>query len=246
MRYDRYRFSFRSLVCLVLSWTVISALFGYFFYRSAIAASLCGLFFPLFYREVKKECIQRRKWNLKSQFADALQGVSTALQSGNSMENSFRKTYREMYSIYGEGADIVKELYVLVKGIDNNLTIESMISDFAERSKVEEIEDFSDIFTVGKRSGGNIREIITVCCRTITERIELQREFRILMASRQLELRIMALVPFGMLLYIGSMSKGYFESMYHTFSGRIIMTGCLVTYVTAVLWGRRIIEKTKD
>lgn len=246
MRYDRYRFSFPGWIAILAIWVIVVTAFSWFFYHSFWVAVFLGPFFPLYFREVKKECIQRRKWKLKSQFADALQGVSTALQSGNSMENAFRKVYSEMKSIYGKEADIVKEFYVIVKGIDNNITIETMISDFAARSQIEEIEDFSDIFIVGKRTGGNMRDMISVCCKTITEQIEIQREFRVLLASKQLELRIMCLVPFGMLLYIGTMSKGYFNALYGSLSGKIIMTGCLIAYIAACLWGRSIIETTKN
>lgn len=246
MQYDTYRFGLKGRVVLLLIWAIVSALVSYFFYRSIWAGFLFFLLFPVFFKIIKKECIRKRKWRLKSQFADALLGVSTALQSGNSMENAFRKAYGEISRIYGENAEVVKELYIIVKGIENNMTIESLISDFARRSAVEEIEEFADIFAVGKRSGGNIREIMAVCCKSVSEQIEMQREFRVLTASNRFELHIMSLMPFGILIYIGWMSKGFFDGLYHNFRGVMLMTACLITYLTAYLWGRSVIEKTTN
>ena len=217
-------------------------MFAYFFYRSWIAFFVLLLFLPLFLKRVKKSLILKRKQNLGVQFADSLLGISTALEAGNSVENAFRKVYEEMYRLHGKDADITKEFYVIVKGIENNLTLESLLEDFAARSEVEEIGDFADIFAVGKRTGGNLREMITGCCNTISEKIELQREFRVLIAAKQFEMYIMALVPFGILLYIGGTSKGFFDCLYHSVTGIGIMTGCFITYLIAYFWGTKITE----
>ena len=143
-------------------------------------------------------------------------------------------------------SDIAKEFYVIMKGLENNMTLESLLLDFAERCEVEEIVDFTDIFIVGKRSGGNLRELITNCCNTISEQVQMQREFRIQLSSKQFELRIMGVVPFGIILYIGTSSKGYFDSLYHQMPGIGIMTACLTVYAAAFLWGRKIIENTEN
>lgn len=246
MKYDTYRLKPGEWLFCIGSWAAVAGVFSYFFYRSMIVFFIFLLLFPFYFKTVKKNYIRKRKWNLKNQFADALMGISTALQSGNSVENAFQKTYYEMVRLHGKDSDIAKEFYTIAKGLENNMTLEYLLQDFADRCEIEEITDFTDIFVVGKRSGGNLRELITACCNTISEQLQLQREFRILLSSKQFELRIMGLVPFGIILYIGSSSKGYFDSLYHQMPGIGIMTVCLILYATAYLWGKRIIEKTQD
>ena len=246
MKYDTYRLKVHEWILCIASWIFIAGIFSYFFYRSYIAFLVFLLFFPLYFKIVRKNYMKKRKWNLKNQFADALMGISTALQSGNSVENAFRKTYYEMARLHGKDSDIAKEFYVIMKGLENNMTLESLLLDFAERCEVEEIVDFTDIFIVGKRSGGNLRELITNCCNTISEQVQMQREFRIQLSSKQFELRIMGVVPFGIILYIGTSSKGYFDSLYHQMPGIGIMTACLTVYAAAFLWGRKIIENTEN
>ena len=246
MRYDKYDFTIKEWVFYVGIWAAVSALFAYFFYRSKVAFFFVFVLLPLFLKAVRKSLIKKRKWKLTMQFADALLGISTALQAGNSVENAFRKVYEEMAALHGADADITKEFYVIVKGIENNMTVEMLLEDFAKRCEVEEIEDFSDIFTVGKRTGGNLREMMTTCCNTITEKLELRREFRVLIASKKFEMNIMSAVPFGILIYIGSTSRGFFDCLYQTLPGRGIMTGCFIVYVLAYFWGMKIIEKNEN
>ena len=116
------------------------------------------------------------------------------------------------------------------------------MNDFAKRSHVEEIEDFADLFTMGKRTGGNLRQLMESCLETISESVEMQRQLRINLSSKQLEFRIMGFVPFGILTYIGMTSAGFFDSLYHNMSGILIMSICFVTYLLAYLWGTKIIE----
>ncbi len=246
MDYQKYRLKIREWVIYGCVWMGVSGLFAYFFYRSYIVFAISGMFFPLFVSGIRKKCAKERRWRLKLQFADALLGISTALQSGNSIENAFRKTREEMEKLHGTESDIAKELKTITQGLDNNLTIESLLSDFAKRSHVGEIEDFAELFSMGKRTGGNIRHIMESCLETISESVEMQRELRIQLSSKQLELRIMSMVPFGILIYIGSTSAGFFDSLYHNFTGIMIMTGCLVVYLLAYFWGMRIIERIKE
>ncbi|MBR6093402.1 MAG: type II secretion system F family protein [Lachnospiraceae bacterium] len=242
MNYGKYTFRIGEWALYFVMWAGISGLFAYFFYRSLPAFAVMLLFSPFFLSYMKQKCAKNRRWKLKMQFADALLGLSTALQSGNSIENSFRKTKEEMEKLHGKNSDIAKELGIITKGLDNNLTIEELLNDFAKRSHVEEIEDFADLFAMGKRSGGNLRQVMESCLETISESVEMQRQLRINLSSKQLEFQIMGFVPFGILVYIGTTSAGFFDSLYHNLSGILVMSGCFITYLSAYLWGMRIIE----
>ena len=61
-------------------------------------------------------------------------------------------------------------------------------------------------------------------------------------ASRVFEQRIMNGVPFGIVLYIDLTSPGFFRQMYGLWSGRAVMTLCLLTYGAAVLLAKRILD----
>lgn len=242
MNYSVYRLSVRERVKLMGEWGLISGVIAYFFYRSWMVFGLLLCLLPFYIRYRKKDLVKDRRWRVTLQFKEALLMVSASLRSGNSVENAFRKSCVELEHLFGAGCEMAEEFRVIGRGLDNNLVLENMLLDLAGRTQVEEIADFAEIFAIAKRTVGNLREIIADTGATIGEKIELRRELRILIASKQLEHRIMCLVPFLIIGYIGFTSKGYFDALYHNVSGVLIMSGCLAAYFGALYWGKKITE----
>lgn len=240
MRYDTYIFSIKEKILSFITWFAVSGVVAYFFYRSWVILGVVLLFFPLFLKWQRKRFVKKRKWELTLAFREAIVMVAANLQAGNSVENAFRRTYSDLKSLYDETTDIMKEFQLIGRGLDNNLVLEKLLLDLGERSEVEDICDFADIFAVAKRSGGNLREIITDTVDVISEKIEMKRNLRILISEKQFEQKIMSVIPFFILIYIGFTSPGYFDSLYHSLSGFGIMTACLIAYGLALLWGMKI------
>ena len=55
----------------------------------------------------------------------------------------------------------------------NNIPIEALLSNFAQRSGVEDIENFANVFATCYRKGGNIKEIIKNTAEIIGDKIEI-------------------------------------------------------------------------
>lgn len=240
MHYDTYKFSVKEMITIWLQWIGICFLVGFFFYRSWVAGILMlpGLFFYI--KRKKKEAIKKRKWKLTLDFKEAVMIVAGNLQAGDSVENGFRRAYEDLERLYGRDADITEEFSVIRRGLERNMILENLLVDFGKRSEIEDIMDFADIFSVAKRSGGNLREIITDTAETISTKTEMKRELRIKISEKQFEQKIMCVIPFFILAYIGLTSPGYFDSLYHNISGIGIMTVCLAAYVGAIVWGMKI------
>ena len=168
--------------------------------------------------------------------------LSVNLQAGNSAENSFAYTLKEMQKIFGNKSDMTKECETIVKGLQNNIVLEKLISSFGERSHIEEITEFAEVFSIAKRSGGNLKEVMEVVLTSevIDTKIELKREFKTLISSKQFEHRLMCLIPFLIVGYIGVTSPGYFEVFYGNTKGVLIMSICLLVYIGAFVWGEKI------
>ena len=98
---------------------------------------------------------------MSGQFRELLESVNNALRSGDSPENAFREGHREMVYQYGEYAPISRETARLVRGLDNQIPLEKLLEDFARRGGTEEIREFSEVFSIEKRGGGNMTEIPT-------------------------------------------------------------------------------------
>ena len=65
---------------------------------------------------------------------------------------------------------------------------------------------------------------------------------QVLISAKRFEQNIMSVIPFAIICYVGVASGGYFDPLYETSVGKIVMTVCLVIYVTAYMLGRKITE----
>ncbi|MBO4785156.1 MAG: type II secretion system F family protein [Lachnospiraceae bacterium] len=176
------------------------------------------------------------------EFKEMIRIIAVNLQAGSSAENAFRSAYREIRYMFGEKSFMTKECEFIVRGLENNLVLENLVASFGERSCIEEIRDFSEVFSVAKRSGGNLKEIIADTTDVIDTKIEMKREFRTLISSKRFEHRLMCVIPFVILGYIGVTSPGYFDMLYGNTRGIAIMTVCLFVYLGAFLWGEKIAD----
>ena len=176
------------------------------------------------------------------EFKEMIRIIAVNLQAGSSAENAFRSAYREIRYMFGEKSFMTKECEFIVRGLENNLVLENLVVSFGERSCIEEIRDFSEVFSVAKRSGGNLKEIIADTTDVIDTKIEMKREFRTLISSKRFEHRLMCIIPFVIIGYIGVTSPGYFDMLYGNMRGIVIMTICLLVYLGAFLWGEKIAD----
>lgn len=217
-------------------------LISYFFYRSIWAfAPLCSLGVWYYKRQLKERCLKRKE-ELAAQFRECLLAVSGALQAGYAVENAFVESREDMKNLYGEKSLIYGELEFVRRGLMINISLEELLSDLAKRSDVEEIKQFAQVFSIAKRSGGNLPQIIQTTANLSGQQAETRQEVDILLAGKRMEQNVMRVMPFGILLYIGKAYPGYFEPLYHNIQGNLIMSGCLFVYVAAYLFGEKIIE----
>lgn len=240
--YRTYIFTPKEWILYGLQSVGIVVALGYFFYGSVKwAIILSPLVVVLLKRKKTALCIARKQ-ELTGQFKDMMVALNNSLQAGYSLENALSEAYKDMLYFYREDSLIVKELAYIRRGLTNGRTVEEMMEDLGERSDAEDIFDFANILSIGKKSGGNMNEIIKSGVAVIEEKIEIKQEIQTLLSARKLEARIMSGIPFFIILYIGSTSRGYFDSLYQTWGGHILMTVCLVVYLIAASLSEKIID----
>lgn len=230
------------MIRIMFEWTLLCAVTSYIFYRS-VTSFLVLLPGFLFYAKLRlKQSENDRKKTLALQFRESILAVSTALNAGYSVENSFIEAWHDMKRMYGEDAPISEEYRRIVMKLRDNEQIEYIIRDFGRRSCIEDINDFAAVFEAAKRIGGDMTKIIKRASSNISEKIEVKREIETAMTSRKLETRIMEIMPFGILLYLQTGSSGMISVLYQGIAGRIIMTLSLAIYLAGVLMAEKIID----
>ena len=137
---------------------------------------------------------------------------------------------------------IAKELAGICFGVHNNRQVEELVQDFGHRSGVDDILEFGNVLMIGKKSGGNLNEIIQTSISVISDKMETKQEIETLISAKKLEASIMAVIPFLIILYIEMTSACYFDSLYQSMGGRILMSVCFVVYMTAVKMTKKIVH----
>ncbi len=158
------------------------------------------------------------------------------------MENAFRGAFEEMKGFYGEKSDIVKELAIIKRGLNNNAGLTGLIRDLANRSGIKDISDFAGVLYIGKQTGGNINRIMESYINVIDEKVAVMQEIDTMVSAKRFEQKIMNMVPFLIIFYIELTSPGFFESLYHNLAGVVIMTVALAVYVFSVYMSEKIVD----
>lgn len=220
----------------------LSAAFAYTFYRSYLAFLFMlpvGVCYPLY---EKKKLLEKRRQLLETQFKESMMSLASSFSAGYAMENALANSREELAALYGEDGLITREFTHMLKQLRMNQTAEQVLTEFAVRSGLEDIQNFAEIFSVAKRSGGDLSGIMRHTAEVIRDKIQVKEEIRTLTASKQLEQKIMNAIPFFMVLYVEQASPGFFDQMYGTLFGRCLMTGCMVAYGIAAILSKRTLE----
>ena len=214
----------------------------YLFYKSLWVITLLLPCMVVYHQIHKKEMLLKKRALLSTQFKDMLDGLVASLRAGYSIENALSECEKELTIMYGEDSPICKELSMMLNQIHMGVTAEEVFHGFAKRSAVEDIAVFASVFSIAKRTGGDMVEILRKTAEDIGAKIDTQNEIAVLISSKKLELNIMTLIPMGIIVYIDLTSDGLLQPLYGNAAGIAIMTVCLGIYIAAVLIGRKIMK----
>ena len=242
MNYREYRPTAGQRLQYMLEAAGITGIVALCFYNSLWAVLLFPAVLWKHEKERRGQTAKRRRKELKLQFRDAVQGLAAALAAGYSAENALREAGRDLKLMYAADADMVQELSAMERKLDANQTIEQVMEDFAGRSGLEEAEVFAEIFSVGKRSGGDLIKIMGDTAVNISDTVETERQVSSALAARRYEQRIMNVIPFAMVLYLRVGCPGFLDPLYGNLPGICVMTACLGLYLGAWYLGKRLLD----
>ena len=168
--------------------------------------------------------------------------LNSFLSAGYSIENALIAAIPDLSALLGENSYMVEELKQVKRSLAMNRPLEEPLSNFALRSGLDDIHNFSEIFLVAKRSGGELSEIIQHSSSIIHDKLSIHEEILTLSAAKRFEQKIMNCIPFFIILYLNASSPDFFHILYHSIMGRIVMTVALFIYLLAIYLSQKIIN----
>ena len=113
--------------------------------------------------------------------------------------------------------------------------------NLGERSGVDDIQSFANVFETAYRKGGNIKDIIKNTQQIIADKMEIESEIETMVAANQMEQKIMMIMPImivGMLKMLGE----DFAENFVTPTGLVATTIGVIAFVTAYFVGKKILD----
>lgn len=178
-------------------------------------------FIPVISQTLKK----KRQNTLKKQFCDFASALTNALSGGMNMSDSLQAVYSDLRMQYAEDSLIVVEVQEIINGMNNNIPVETMFEDFAQRSGVADIESFATVFTTCYRTGGDLKSVVRRTTDIISEKMMISSEIETAITSNKMQMNIMNVLPIVIVLMMRLMSAQFSES----FSSLVGVVGLTIT-----------------
>ncbi len=207
----------------------LSFLVGYIFYKSFLISFIFMIIPFLFKKSYEDYICKKRKLELTNQFKDMLYTLSSSIASGKQLRESLKESEISLNIIYGEQAYIVRELKEINRRIEVSKEDENkLLIDFANRTGIEDIENFADICTICKKTGADLNNMILKTSTLLTEKMNIEKDIKAIVVQKKYESKIISLMPIFIILFLNVTSPDYLDTMYYTLQGKIIMTLALM------------------
>lgn len=258
LNYKVYYMSFTQKVIYFLLTFVISGIVGLIFYgglfksegeatkatmiSNIVVFCIIGLIGTKFLiPEIRTNLKNKRDKELRKQFINLLENLSTSLSAGNTLNDSFINAKSDMQNQYTEKDMIIQELKEIISGMDNGHTLEEMMTAFGERAGNEDIKNFANVISNCYRIGGNFKDVIRKTRNIISDKIAIEEEIETKLASNKLQQKAMCLMPI-ILVGMLKISSSSFAANLSSFLGVTITTIAIVIFVISYFWGQKIIN----
>lgn len=228
----------------LISWGIglaagIIVLFAFFnnIFVAFIGGIICARILPKYYCEYRRK---KQSNELRTQFKDLLESLTSSYSAGQNTVEAFKDAEADMISIYGEEADIVKEVKIICTGLNNNINIEQLLLDFARRSGLDDVMSFANVFEACNREGSDLKKIVADTREIINDKIEIEMEIETMLSGAKNELNIMMVMP----VIIVVMLKGLGTSMAGSNTPATILVKiiCIGIFALAYGMGRKITD----
>lgn len=215
---------------------------GYLFYRQwAAAAAGCLLFVPMLRKaeEAKRKARNRR---IRASFRDMMNVLAASFGAGRQMEEALTECRRELGGMYRATEPILQEIDRMNRELRCGTRPQDVLEAFADRTGVEEIRDFVQLYVVCLETGGDLVRSMEKCAKILSEKITTEKEIRTIVQQKKYEGRLITGMPVVIILFLKSVSPGYLDVLYETVQGRVIMTCALLGMAAAYRMTERITD----
>lgn len=170
---------------------------------------------------------------------DLLQAIiimNNCFKSGRSITQAVNLVSQQL-----EGA-IADEFKKMSLEISFGLDIEEVFKRFANRIKLEEAAYLTSSLSVLNKTGGNIIKVFTSIEKTLFSRQKLNLELKSLTGSSKLIMYVLTVMPILFILLITLINKDYFDPLFQSALGFVIIGLIIILYISYIFVVRKIMK----
>lgn len=220
----------------------LTLVIAFLFYKSIFGCLVGIVVIPFWLQVSEKENAHKRKNKLLIEFKEYMMLIVASLQTGYSLEKAVKQGEIELQKLYSDETIILPYIHMMNRKIAMNVQLEKAFLEFAKTINLEEAISLAEIISFAKRSGGDYGKNIRETALKIEANLAVMQEIETVTTEKRLELKVMSIMPIGILAYITLTSKSFIAPLYGNMIGITLMTCCLIAYGALVVLGKKIIE----
>ena len=192
-----------------------------------------GFFVPdLIY--IYKYSVYRKQ--IENDLLQAIIIMNNAFKSGRSISQAVELVSNELE---GPIAEEFKKMYL---EISFGLSINVVFKRFSERVKLEEVTYLTASLSILNKTGGNIIKVFSSIEKSLFNKKKLKLELQSLTSSSKIIVYVLTFMPIAFIVFISIINPSYFEPLFTTEIGFILMALIITIYITYLIFIRKIMR----
>lgn len=135
-----------------------------------------------------------------------------------------------------------QELDVLVREYELGTPLDDALENLSERIQSRTLAGTVLALKIARRSGGNLTEMLESAAASLREFARLDGVVRTKTAEGKAQAFVIGLIPAPMVLGIRATDPRFFEPLFHSFLGQLIVAGAAALWVMAIVAARKILD----
>ena len=190
---------------------------------------------------IRKHLKEKRAKKLQKQFMDFMEVLAASLAAGNTLKDSFVNAKKDLLNQYLESDMIIIELSEIISGLDNGITLETMLDNFGDRSNNDDIQNFSNVMSNCYRLGGDFKSVVRRTRDIISDKIAVSEEITTKISSNKLQHNVMCIMPIVLVAMLKLASPSFANNL-ASFIGVFVTTIAFVIFIISYFWGQKIVD----
>lgn len=217
--------------------TVVAFLLGMFLFD----LWLFGMFMaPLGFfvaGRIKSHMTKKKERSYLAQYLDFLNVFSMTSSVGRGGLDAFKYCFGELGMIHPDNNGFMADLQDVIAKTTMDQDIYQIFRDHKFRITREEIDVFAQMLYLASKKGGDVDRVIAYCSSLLEERVRMQKDKEVLMASQRFELDVIIVLPFVLLAIMKSSNPGYLTTLVSTPMGWMALFFSVVLMAFSLVLG---------